>query len=73
MERWKMNCRYLLLRGSAEDLDNLDQLVDAALAGEQRLAQQELSHHTAHRPNVCARIRGAEQAEEKRIAPIALV
>jgi hypothetical protein len=36
----------------AEDLDDLDELVDARLSGEQRLAQHELGHDAAGGPNV---------------------
>jgi hypothetical protein len=36
----------------AEDLDDLDELVDARLAGEQRLAEHELGHDAAGGPHV---------------------
>ena len=37
----------LVARGRAEDLYDFDKLVDARLAGEQRLAQHELGHDAA--------------------------
>jgi hypothetical protein len=43
---------YLLAGGRAEDLDDLDKLVDAALTREQRLAQHELGKHTPDGPHV---------------------
>ena len=42
----------LLPRRGAEHLDNLDELVDATLAWEQRLAEHELRHDTSRRPDV---------------------
>ena len=42
----------LVARGRAEHLDDLDQLVDAGLAGEQRLAQHQLGHHAAGGPHI---------------------
>ena len=43
----------LVSRRGAEDLDNLDQLVNAAVAGEDRLAEQQLGDDAPGRPNVC--------------------
>lgn len=37
----------------SQNLDDLDKLVDARLAGEERLAQHELGHDAASRPHVC--------------------
>ena len=37
----------LLARGRAEHLDDLHELVDAALTGEERLAEHELGHDAA--------------------------
>ena len=45
----------LLRRGRAQHLDDLHQLVDAVLAREERLAQDELRKHAARRPQVHAR------------------
>lgn len=42
----------LLTRRRAQDLDDLDQLVDAGFAGEERLAEHEFRHHTASGPDV---------------------
>ena len=39
----------------AEDLDDLDELVDAGVSGEDRLAQQQLRHHAARGPHVYGR------------------
>jgi len=44
----------LLSRRGAEDFDDLDELVDTALAGEQRLAKHQLSHDAPCRPDVWA-------------------
>lgn len=47
--------RLDLLSGRrAQDLDDLDELVDAALAREEGLAQHQLGHHASRRPYVCA-------------------
>ena len=43
----------LLARRRAQDLDDLHQLVHAALAREQRLPEQQLRQHAARRPHVC--------------------
>lgn len=43
---------YLFLGRCAEDLDDLDELINAALTREKRSAQKQLCHHAAHRPNV---------------------
>jgi hypothetical protein len=42
------------LRGSrgAEDFDNLDELVDAVLAGEDRAAEEHLADDTAEGPDI---------------------
>ncbi len=42
----------LLTGGGAQNLDDFHQLVDTGLAGKQRLAQQQLCHHAAARPDV---------------------
>ena len=42
----------LLPGGRAQDLDDLDELVDAALAREERLAEHKLRHDTARGPDV---------------------
>ncbi|KAI3487957.1 hypothetical protein L1887_48040 [Cichorium endivia] len=42
----------LLARGRAEHLDDLDELIDAALAGEERLPLHELGHDAACGPDV---------------------
>ena len=42
----------LLFSRRAQHLDNLHQLVDARLTGEQRLPQQQLSNNAARRPDV---------------------
>jgi len=42
----------LLARRRAEHLDDLDELVDPALTGEERLAEHELGHDAAGRPDV---------------------
>lgn len=42
--------------GGAENFDNFDQLVNARLAGEEGLAEHELSHDTARRPDVWGRL-----------------
>ena len=44
----------LLARRCTEDLDNLDQLVNATLAGEQGLAKHQLCHDASCRPNIYA-------------------
>ena len=44
----------LLLGGGAEDLDDLHQLVHAAVSGEEGLAEEEFREHAAHRPYICA-------------------
>lgn len=38
--------------GCAQHLDDLNELVDTRLTGEQRLSQHELSHDTASRPDI---------------------
>ena len=43
----------LLARRRTEHLDNLNELVNSALAGEQGLAQHQLRHDTASGPDVC--------------------
>ena len=45
----------LIASGSSQDLDDLNQLVDTRLTGEQGLTEHELSHDTTSRPNVCIR------------------
>ena len=42
----------LLPRWSPEHLDDLDQLVDATLSGEERLPQHQLRHNAAGGPNI---------------------
>lgn len=42
----------LIASGSSQDLDDLNQLVDTRLTGEQGLTEHELSHDTTSRPNV---------------------
>lgn len=42
----------LFVRGSAEDLDDLHQLVDSAVPREDGLSQKQLREHTARRPDV---------------------
>ena len=37
----------------AEHLDNLDELINARLAGEERLTEHQLGHDAAGRPHVC--------------------
>lgn len=37
----------LITRGCSENFDDLDQLVDARLAGEERLPKHEFGHHAA--------------------------
>lgn len=44
----------LLTGRGTEDLDDLDELIDARLAGEERLSQHQLRHDTTGRPHVCA-------------------
>lgn len=46
----------LLAGGSSQNLDDLDQLVDAGLSLEKRLAEHELSHDTSGGPDVCTKI-----------------
>ena len=52
----------LLPRGGSQNLDDLDQLVDARLPGEKRGAKQQLGRHAADGPDVDGRgvVRGAE-------------
>ena len=64
-----VHCLDLRTARSAEHLDDLDKLVDAAVSGEERLAQEELSENAAHRPHVYttrARERVRERGEHKR-------
>lgn len=42
----------LVPRRSSQDLDDLDQLINARLAGEQRLTQHELRHDTSSGPYI---------------------
>ena len=42
----------LIASGSSQDLDDLNQLVDTRLTGEQRLAKHELSHDAASGPDI---------------------
>jgi hypothetical protein len=42
----------LIASRSSQDLDDLNQLVDARLTREQRLTEHELSHDTASRPDI---------------------
>ena len=46
----------LLSRGCAEYFDDLDELVDAGLAGEKWLPQHQFGHDTTGRPHVCPKI-----------------
>jgi hypothetical protein len=48
----------LVASGSSQDLNNLDQLVNTRLTGEQRLTKHELSHNTASGPDICRRQKG---------------
>jgi hypothetical protein len=52
----------LIASGSSQDLDNLDQLVNARLTGEQRLTEHELSHDTASGPDIYRRQKGQSRA-----------
>lgn len=45
----------LLAGGSSQDLDDLNQLVDAGLSLEQGLAKHELSHDASGRPDIYRR------------------
>ena len=54
----------LLPSGGAEDLDDLDELIDAGIAGEERLAEKELGPDTSLGPNVNGgRVVGAAKDE----------
>lgn len=44
---------YLVTRRRAQDLDYLDQLVHTTVAGEDGLAQQELSQYATRAPHIC--------------------
>lgn len=46
----------LLASRRAQDLDDLHQLVDARLAGEQWLAQHQLCHDATRRPHICRHV-----------------
>lgn len=60
---------YLFLGRCAEDLDDLDELINAALTREKRSAQKQLCHHAAHRPNVYGNVSEIRHCIE--IVPIA--
>ncbi len=58
-DEWKLELivvgvhgKDLLACGSAKDLDNLDKLIHAALAWEDRLTKHQLRKHTTSRPHV---------------------
>mmetsp|Transcript_11405 Transcript_11405/g.26005 ORF Transcript_11405/g.26005 Transcript_11405/m.26005 type:complete len:269 (+) Transcript_11405:215-1021(+) len=60
----RVHAAYLLPRGGAEDLDDLDELVDARVAGEEGLAEQELGADAPLAPDVDARgVVGAAEDE----------
>ena len=61
----------LLAGGSAEDLDDFDQLIDARFAGEQRLSQQELSQNAPGGPDIDARtiIGGSKDELRRSVVP----
>ena len=48
----RVQARPALLVGRAQQLKDLAQLVDLALAGQQRLAREELAHDAAHAPDI---------------------
>lgn len=48
----------LVASRSSQNLDDLDQLVDTRLTGEQRLTEHKLSHDTASGPDICERQTG---------------
>lgn len=64
----------LVSRGCAKNLDDLDELVDTRLTGEQRLSQHELSHDTAGRPDIwIARVSRSLYAQGPHDVPIFVV
>ncbi len=68
VERVRLDLRELVLHvvrvhgsdlfpsGRPQDLDDLDELVDARLSGEERLSQHELGHNAPGGPDVCFRV-----------------
>ena len=61
----------LILRRCSQHFDDLDELVNAGLAGEEGLADKKLSDNTANRPDVYSRsvVCGAENEFWSAIVP----
>lgn len=66
-----VHSRDLLLAWRAKDLNNLHQLINAAVAWEKGLAQQKLSHHAPRGPDVDAQCVVGRTKNEFRRAVIA--
>ena len=45
----------LLTGWSAQDLDDLDQLINAGFTWEERLSKHQLRHNATSRPDICGR------------------